>query len=119
MAAIEFPLSGVALTCLRMPNGQIEFSAAKTMKIWTRFWRIRKKGIDNIGVPFIIDRFIAQLSLSTHDSLKLYQNATNQLTAFNDFSTARFTQVQKHLETHTKLIKEIKGDLDAAFRKIR
>ncbi|CAO3671626.1 unnamed protein product [Umbelopsis ramanniana] len=50
---------------------------------------------------------------------KNYKKATNQLTAFNNFSTARFTQIQKHLETHTKLIKEIKNDLDAAFLKIR
>ncbi|GAB5587191.1 hypothetical protein Unana1_02091 [Umbelopsis nana] len=65
------------------------------------------------------DENLNQILKDQEESLKLYQNATNQLTAFNDFSTARFTQVQKHLETHTKLIKEIKGDLDAAFRKIR
>lgn len=59
------------------------------------------------------------LALTTPDSLKVYRKSNDQLTAFNDFSTARFTEVQKHLEIHTKLIKEIKTDLDAAFRKIR
>jgi hypothetical protein len=62
---------------------------------------------------------VPALALATLDSLKVYRKSTDQLTAFNDFSTARFTEVQKHLEIHTKLIKEIKTDLDAAFRKIR
>lgn len=62
---------------------------------------------------------VPTLALAALDSLKIYRKSTDQLTAFNDFSTARFTEVQKHLEIHTKLIKEIKTDLDTAFRKIR
>lgn len=52
-------------------------------------------------------------------SLHLVKKTTDQITAFNDFSAARYTQVQKHLEAHTRLLKEIKVDLDSAFRKIR
>ncbi|KAG2172385.1 hypothetical protein INT43_004927, partial [Umbelopsis isabellina] len=52
-------------------------------------------------------------------SLHLVKKTTDQITAFNDFSAARYAQVQKHLEAHTRLLKEIKVDLDSAFRKIR
>ncbi|KAH8549355.1 hypothetical protein BGW37DRAFT_502846 [Umbelopsis sp. PMI_123] len=65
------------------------------------------------------DEHLEQILNDQEESLKIYKKATDQLIAFNDFSTARFTQIQKHLETHTKLIKEIKTDLDAAFLKIR
>ncbi|KAI9284676.1 hypothetical protein BC943DRAFT_325380 [Umbelopsis sp. AD052] len=65
------------------------------------------------------DENLTQILSDQEESIKIYKKATDQLTAFNDFSTARFTQIQRHLETHTKLIKEIKNDLDAAFLKIR
>ncbi|CAO3609493.1 unnamed protein product [Cunninghamella echinulata] len=54
-----------------------------------------------------------------HESLETYQTTQKNLRAFNDFSQARYQQVHKHFETHTKLLREVKTDLDSAFIKLR
>ncbi|CAO3623947.1 unnamed protein product [Cunninghamella blakesleeana] len=53
------------------------------------------------------------------ESLEVYQTTQKNLKAFNDFSQARYQQVHKHFETHTKLLREVKSDLDNVFIKLR
>ncbi|KAI7876091.1 hypothetical protein K492DRAFT_167470 [Lichtheimia hyalospora FSU 10163] len=51
--------------------------------------------------------------------LKTCQNTQQQLQAFNDFSKARYQNINKHFETHTAMLKEMKRDMDSVFKKLR
>ncbi|KAL1918716.1 uncharacterized protein VTP21DRAFT_2738 [Calcarisporiella thermophila] len=47
------------------------------------------------------------------------QRNTTKLTAFNEFSTARYSELVKKFEIRVKIIRELKGDLDQVFKRIR
>lgn len=55
---------------------------------------------------------------SSFCSLQIYKDAQQRLDAFNKFSRARYLEVYKHFEMHTKLLKEVKSDLDGVFNKL-
>lgn len=52
-------------------------------------------------------------------SLEIYKDTQQKLEAFNKYSKARYQEVYRHFELHTKLLKEVKGDLDGVFIKLR
>jgi uncharacterized membrane-anchored protein YhcB (DUF1043 family) len=54
-----------------------------------------------------------------NNSLEVYKETQQKLDAFNKFSKARYQEVYKHFELHTKLLKEVKGDLDGVFIKLK
>ena len=54
-----------------------------------------------------------------NDSLETCQSTQQQLQAFNDFSKARYQNINKHFETHTAMLKEMKRDMDSVFKKLR
>lgn len=47
------------------------------------------------------------------------QKASSSLAALNEFSAVKWVDLHPKFEAHTKLIKELQGDLDHIFRKIR
>jgi uncharacterized membrane-anchored protein YhcB (DUF1043 family) len=52
-------------------------------------------------------------------SLEIYKGSQKKLEAFNNFSKARYQDVHKHFEVHTKLLKEMRGDLNSVFTKLQ
>jgi uncharacterized membrane-anchored protein YhcB (DUF1043 family) len=52
-------------------------------------------------------------------SLEIYKGSQQKLEAFNNFSKARYQDVHKHFEVHTKLLKEMRGDLNSVFTKLQ
>ncbi|KAI8977590.1 hypothetical protein BDF20DRAFT_913905 [Mycotypha africana] len=64
------------------------------------------------------DQELIQITNNQNESLSTFKNAEQKLDAFNRFSQARYQNVHKQFEAHTKLLKEVKGDLDSVFRKI-
>ena len=52
-------------------------------------------------------------------SLQIYNDTHKKLDAFNKYSKARYLEVHNHFEIHTKLLKEVKSDLDGVFLKLR
>jgi len=58
------------------------------------------------------------LVLQTEIYSRLHQ-ATQTLTSFNDFSGGVYSNVFKDFERHTRMMKEMRRDLDNIFRKIR
>lgn len=51
--------------------------------------------------------------------MEIYKTTQQKLEAFNKFSKARYQEVYKHFELHTKLLKQVKEDLDGVFTKLR
>ncbi|KAI8890793.1 hypothetical protein K501DRAFT_236489 [Backusella circina FSU 941] len=51
--------------------------------------------------------------------LEIYKSSQQKLEAFNNFSKARYQDVHKHFEVHTKLLKEMRGDLNNVFTKLQ
>jgi hypothetical protein len=51
--------------------------------------------------------------------LVIYKETQQKLEAFNKFSQARYHNVHRHFELHTKLLKEVKSDLNGVFLKLR
>ena len=49
----------------------------------------------------------------------IYQSTHDRLEAFNEFSKARYQNINKHFESHTTMLKEMKRDLDSVFTKLR
>ncbi|SAL97316.1 hypothetical protein [Absidia glauca] len=62
----------------------------------------------------------AATMIKTQDQcLDLYQTSQKNLIAFNNFSKARYDQVHGHFESHTKLLRQVKVNLDNVFIKLR
>ncbi|KAI9475718.1 MAG: hypothetical protein EXX96DRAFT_275573 [Benjaminiella poitrasii] len=53
------------------------------------------------------------------DCLVSYKDIEQKLEAFNKFSQARYHSIHRHFESHTKLLKEIREDLNSVFIKLR
>ncbi|KAI9268115.1 hypothetical protein BDA99DRAFT_435988 [Phascolomyces articulosus] len=53
------------------------------------------------------------------ECLTIYQSTHDRLEAFNAFSKARYQNINKHFESHTVMLKEMKRDLDSVFTKLR
>ncbi|ORY94835.1 hypothetical protein BCR43DRAFT_334656 [Syncephalastrum racemosum] len=62
------------------------------------------------------DKDLAQLSASQQESLATCQAAHQRLEAFNDFSHARYQDIQRRFRSHTATLVEMKRDLDQVFR---
>lgn len=52
-------------------------------------------------------------------SLATCQAAHQRLEAFNDFSHARYQDIQRRFRSHTATLIEMKRDLDQVFRTLR
>ncbi|KAL7321625.1 hypothetical protein PS15m_001380 [Mucor circinelloides] len=65
------------------------------------------------------DQEIQDIIKSQDESLQVYKDTQQKLEAFNKFSQARYHNIHKHFELHTKLLKEVKGDLNNVFSKLR
>lgn len=52
-------------------------------------------------------------------SLTTFKDAQQKLEAFNKFSEARYQQVYKQFELHSKLLKQTREDLNTVFIKLR
>ncbi|CAO3648276.1 unnamed protein product [Mucor fragilis] len=65
------------------------------------------------------DQAIQEIIKSQDESLQVYKDTQQKLEAFNKFSQARYHNIHKHFELHTKLLKEVKGDLNDVFGKLR
>ncbi|KAI9495559.1 hypothetical protein BDB00DRAFT_813811 [Zychaea mexicana] len=65
------------------------------------------------------DADLKQMQQDQTDCLAIYQSTHEQLEAFNDFSKARYQNINKHFESHTSMLKEMKRDLDSVYTKLR
>ncbi|KAF7730859.1 KxDL motif-containing protein 1 [Apophysomyces ossiformis] len=65
------------------------------------------------------DEDIQHILRDQEQCLQIYHTTKSNLHAFNEFSKARYQDVHKRFESHTKLLKEMKGDLDSIFNKLR
>ncbi|KAI9008429.1 hypothetical protein CLU79DRAFT_840272 [Phycomyces nitens] len=61
----------------------------------------------------------ARMLNEQQEAVLIYKSCQQSLGAFNDFSKARYQDVHKHFESHAKLLKEIKGDLESVFSKLQ
>ncbi|KAI7900232.1 uncharacterized protein BX663DRAFT_517986 [Cokeromyces recurvatus] len=62
---------------------------------------------------------IKTITKDQDECLANYKEIEQKLEAFNKFSQARYQNIHKHFEAHTKLLKEIKEDLNSVFIKLR
>ncbi|KAI8380115.1 hypothetical protein BD560DRAFT_432365 [Blakeslea trispora] len=53
------------------------------------------------------------------ECLEVYKDTQKKLEALNKFSQIRYQHVHKHFEAHTKLLVDVKNDLNSVFSKIR
>ncbi|KAI8086989.1 uncharacterized protein B0P05DRAFT_465962 [Gilbertella persicaria] len=53
------------------------------------------------------------------ECLTIYKETQQKLEAFNKFSQARYQNIHKHFEAHTKLLEQTKSDLNGVFGKLR
>eukprot|EP01116_Phalansterium_solitarium_P004986 TRINITY_DN16239_c0_g1_i1.p1 TRINITY_DN16239_c0_g1~~TRINITY_DN16239_c0_g1_i1.p1 ORF type:complete len:136 (-),score=27.18 TRINITY_DN16239_c0_g1_i1:377-733(-) len=86
---------------------------------------------DENASPSPAEVFTQELSsLINHDNVEqlltlqteIYQSlqqSSQALTSFNDFSAGAYGRLQKDFEQNTKLLKEMKRDLEYIFKKIR
>ncbi|KAI8328771.1 hypothetical protein BC941DRAFT_476746 [Chlamydoabsidia padenii] len=81
-----------------------------------------------MNLPHTIAHHLTQLDnqqdvttmLKSQDQCRdIYHSSQENLTAFNNFSKARYDQVHGHFESHTKLLRQVKIDLDGVFIKLR
>ncbi|KAG2219263.1 hypothetical protein INT45_000039 [Circinella minor] len=65
------------------------------------------------------DADLKQMEQDQTECLTIYQSTHDRLEAFNEFSKARYQNINKHFESHTTMLKEMKRDLDSVFAKLR
>ncbi|KAI8339791.1 hypothetical protein EDC96DRAFT_568160 [Choanephora cucurbitarum] len=65
------------------------------------------------------DQDIQDVLSDQQECLNIYEESQKKLEAFNKFSQIRYQHVHKHFEAHTKLLAEVKNDLNSVFSKIR
>ncbi|KAI7850421.1 hypothetical protein BDC45DRAFT_518269 [Circinella umbellata] len=65
------------------------------------------------------DADLKKMEQDQTESLTIYQSTHDRLEAFNEFSKARYQNINKHFESHTIMLKEMKRDLDSVFAKLR
>ncbi|KAJ3058590.1 hypothetical protein HK102_010405 [Quaeritorhiza haematococci] len=51
--------------------------------------------------------------------MEVLRRTNNTFEPFNDFSQSRYADNAKNLENYTKLLKDMKTDLDIVFKRIR
>ncbi|KAG1049052.1 hypothetical protein G6F43_008596 [Rhizopus delemar] len=62
---------------------------------------------------------IATISRDQDECLDAYRDSEKRLEAFNKFSKARYQDIYQHFEQHTKLLKQMKKDMNSVFTKLR
>ncbi|KAF9363213.1 hypothetical protein BGX34_004619 [Mortierella sp. NVP85] len=62
---------------------------------------------------------IAEIQRRQNEMSLSLQKASSSLSALNEFSTVKWAALSPKFDAHTKLIKELQGDLEYIFRKIR
>ncbi|KAI8144542.1 hypothetical protein BJV82DRAFT_667742 [Fennellomyces sp. T-0311] len=62
---------------------------------------------------------LKQMEQEQTECLAIYQSTHQRLEAFNEFSKARYQNINKHFESHTAMLKGMKHDLDSVFAKLR
>ncbi|KAK3811857.1 MAG: hypothetical protein J3Q66DRAFT_348677 [Benniella sp.] len=62
---------------------------------------------------------IAEIQRRQNEMSLSLQKASSSLSALNEFSTVKWAALSSKFDAHTKLIKELQGDLEYIFRKIR
>ncbi|KAI8374264.1 uncharacterized protein BYT42DRAFT_615439 [Radiomyces spectabilis] len=65
------------------------------------------------------EQAIGEILETQAQCLQMYKDTQQKLEAFNEFSKARYQNVHKHFEAHTKLLKEMRNDLNSVFSKLR
>jgi len=85
----------------------------------------------HVATPGVGDAFVHQIShlvnkenVETLSNLQTVileelQKSNQTITSFNDFSVGAYNTILKDYERRTKLLKEMKRDLEIIFRKIR
>ncbi|KAI8093192.1 uncharacterized protein BX664DRAFT_329121 [Halteromyces radiatus] len=63
--------------------------------------------------------YVTSMLKDQEECFDIYQTSQRNLEAFNNFSKSRYQQVHGHFESHTKLLREVKSDLDNVFMKLR
>jgi hypothetical protein len=64
-------------------------------------------------------RFLYHFTDNTISSMTKIQQVNDTLSTANDFSLKAYTSINKDFEKHTRIMKELKKDLDFIFKKIR
>jgi len=79
-----------------------------------------------VGDSFVeeVSHFVNKENLETllnlqNGILDQLQKSNQTITSFNDFSSGAYVTLMKDYERRTKLLKEMKRDLEVIFRKIR
>ncbi|KAI8062886.1 hypothetical protein BC940DRAFT_261309 [Gongronella butleri] len=62
---------------------------------------------------------VAAIVKTQDAALAQFQETRQQLATFNNFSKVRYQQVHKQFEAHTKVLRQVKTDLDSVFVKLR
>ena len=62
---------------------------------------------------------IAVIFLLLFDRLANFEKTNAKFGKFNDLSAARFLNLNNQLKGHTKMLLDMKKDLDSIFRRIR
>ncbi|TPX32697.1 hypothetical protein SmJEL517_g04203 [Synchytrium microbalum] len=68
---------------------------------------------------FSKDENMDQIIKVQQDTLERLRTTNDALDTFNEFSAARYLVEAKSVEGYTKLLREIKTDLDSIFRRVR
>ncbi|RUS21805.1 hypothetical protein BC937DRAFT_91397 [Endogone sp. FLAS-F59071] len=65
------------------------------------------------------DQDLEQMLSKQAEIQTTFYTTTANLVAFNDFSAARYNDLHRKFESHARLVRDMKADLDVVFRKIR
>ena len=67
----------------------------------------------------LADWLVEWLTVWLIDRLKKFEKTNAKFGRFNDLSAARFLHLNQQLKHHTKMLLDMKKDLDSVFRRIR
>ncbi|KND04526.1 uncharacterized protein SPPG_00254 [Spizellomyces punctatus DAOM BR117] len=77
------------------------------------------KKLTSMLCDMVDDATMSKILECQGETLQTLQSTNHSLTKFNDFSAVRYAQCAKNLENHTRLLRDMKGDLDIIFKRIR
>ena len=90
----------------------------------SQFWTYRLKRKYPVSISSTARRVESQVKhkLSIFfffDRLRKFEKTNAKFGRFNDLSSARYLHLNQQLKSHTKMLLDMKKDLDSVFRRIR
>ncbi|KAF9977100.1 KxDL motif-containing protein 1 [Actinomortierella ambigua] len=62
---------------------------------------------------------LAEINERQVNMISAIEKSTRSLTALNEFSAVKWSELSQRFDTHVKTIRSLQSDLDQVFRKIR